>query len=157
LATNYNDSSLRDALAYLDGKVDIDNTDIRRQLRSDVESEVIAASGRVIKTYSKTAERLRHLGSKLKTINDLYQEMEDMVNGLHKESAHVFREAKELKQQQAELADKVILLDAFEQSFVILPHEVEILRDFSSPPDDEFYAVMAKYVSTVSCVFTNVE
>lgn len=144
LATSYGDSSLRDALAYLDGKVDLDGSEVRRQLRSDVENDILAEGARAIKAHANAAQRIGAVGQRLAKVNAIVKEMEQLVDGLSTETAHVNREASELKQQETELASKQMLLEAYEDTFVISEADAEVLRDFSTAPDDKFYAAMER-------------
>jgi hypothetical protein len=56
LSASYADSDIRDALALLDKRGLDNNAETRRQLRSDVQKEVIDSNGDIIKEFGLVAE-----------------------------------------------------------------------------------------------------
>lgn len=56
LAASYADLELRDALALLDGRGLENSPEVRRQLRSDVQKDVIESNGAIIAEFGNVAE-----------------------------------------------------------------------------------------------------
>jgi hypothetical protein len=56
LSTSYADSDIRDALALLDRRGIENSAETRRQLRLDVQKEVIQSNGDIIREFSHVAE-----------------------------------------------------------------------------------------------------
>lgn len=56
LSTSYSDTEFRDALALLDGRKLINDAETRRQIRMDLQKEVIDSNGEIIGEFGKVAE-----------------------------------------------------------------------------------------------------
>jgi len=56
LSTSYADSDFRDALLLLDERGVLNTTETRRQLRLDVQKELIDSNGEIIAEFGKVAE-----------------------------------------------------------------------------------------------------
>jgi len=56
LSASYADSDIRDALALLDKRGLENNSETRRQLRLDVQKEVIESNGDIIREFGQVAE-----------------------------------------------------------------------------------------------------
>lgn len=60
LSSSYADTEFRDALALLDERGVLNTAETRRQLRLDVQKEVIDSNGEIIDEFAKVAEVGRH-------------------------------------------------------------------------------------------------
>jgi len=56
LSASYADSDIRDALALLDKRGLVNNAETRRQIRLDVQKEVIESNGNIIREFGHVAE-----------------------------------------------------------------------------------------------------
>lgn len=56
LSTSYSDTEFRDALALFDGREVINDAETRRQIRMDLQKEVIDSNGEIIGEFGKVSE-----------------------------------------------------------------------------------------------------
>ncbi|KAH7029398.1 oligomeric Golgi complex subunit 6 [Microdochium trichocladiopsis] len=144
LSTSYADAEFRDALALLDRRALANTAEIRRQLRLDVQKEVIDSNGQILTEFGRVAEQLRKIGSTIDKLNKSYEEMKGHVTAAQETTSATLEEASNLVNQRKNVETKQQLLQAFRQHFVLTEDEVAALTMTSEPVDDQFFSVLAK-------------
>jgi conserved oligomeric Golgi complex subunit 6 len=144
LSTSYADAEFRDALGLLDERGLGNSAETRRQLRLDVQKEVIESNGQVITEFGRVAEQLRRIGTTIDRLNKSYEEMKSHVTAAHQETSSALEEASSLMTQRQNVEKKQEILKSFQQHFILSQDEVALLTLTSEPVDDEFFAVLAK-------------
>ncbi|TLS30397.1 hypothetical protein PpBr36_03098 [Pyricularia pennisetigena] len=144
LSTSYADSEFRDALSLLDGRGIQNTAEARRNLRLDLQREVIESNGEIIDEFGRVAEQLRRIGNTLEKLNKSYAEMKSQVTTAHECTSPVLQEASTLIAQKRQVETKQRLLKSFSGHFLLPEDEVAILTLTSEPVDDRFFNVLAK-------------
>ncbi|KAI0969123.1 oligomeric complex COG6 [Xylaria arbuscula] len=144
LSTSYADSDFREALVLLDERAISNSAETRRQLRLDVQKEVIDSNGQIISEFGRVADQLRRIGATIDKLNKNYQEMKSHVTASHEATAATVEEASSLMAKKRDVETKQQLLTAFREHFVLTDDEVASLTLTSEPVDDRFFAVLAK-------------
>jgi hypothetical protein len=144
LSTSYADAEFRDALGLLDERGISNSAETRRQLRLDIQKEVIESNGDIIIEFGRVAEQLRRIGSTIDKLNKSYQEMKGHVTAAHAATSSTLGEASTLMTQRHNIETKQQLLQAFREHFVLSEDEVGALTLTSEPVDDRFFVVLAK-------------
>ncbi|KAI0414579.1 oligomeric complex COG6 [Xylaria grammica] len=144
LSTSYADSEFREALALLDERGISNSAETRRQLRLDVQKEVIDSNGQIINEFGRVADQLRRIGATIDKLNKNYQEMRSHVTASHAATAATIEEASSLMTKKKNVETKQQLLTAFREHFVLTDDEVASLTLTSEPVDDQFFLVLAK-------------
>ncbi|TGJ80236.1 hypothetical protein E0Z10_g8513 [Xylaria hypoxylon] len=144
LSTSYADSDFREALALLDERGISNSAETRRQLRLDVQKEVIDSNGQIINEFGRVADQLRRIGATIDKLNKNYQEMRSHVAASHEATAATTGEASSLMAKKRNVETKQQLLNAFREHFVLTDDEVASLTLTSEPVDDQFFVVLAK-------------
>ncbi|KAK3941165.1 oligomeric complex COG6-domain-containing protein [Diplogelasinospora grovesii] len=133
LSTSYADTEFREALTLLDERGILNSAETRRQLRLDLQKEVIDSNGEIIDEFGKVAEQLRRIGITIGKLNESHNEMRSKISAAH--TATSSRRQVERKQE---------LLKAFKANFVLSEDEVATLTLTSEPVNDAFFAVLSK-------------
>lgn len=144
LSTSYADAEFRDALSLLDERGVSNSAETRRQLRLDIQKEVIESNGEIITEFGRVAEQLRRIGTTIDKLNRSYQEMKSHVTAAHQATSSTVEEASSLMTQRRDVEKKQDILKAFRQHFVLSGDEVAALTLTSEPVDDRFFVVLAK-------------
>ncbi|OTA99498.1 hypothetical protein M426DRAFT_325092 [Hypoxylon sp. CI-4A] len=144
LSTSYADAEFRESLALLDERGINNTAETRRQLRLDVQKEVIDSNGKIITEFGRVAEQLRRIGTTIDKLNKNYQEMRSHVTTAHESTSHILEEASSLMTQKRNIETKQQVLKAFREHFVLTDDEVASLTLTAEPVDDRFFAVLAK-------------
>ncbi|KAI3319939.1 oligomeric complex COG6 [Xylariaceae sp. AK1471] len=144
LSTSYADSEFREALTLLDERGISNSAETRRQLRLDVQKEVIESNGQIITEFGRVAEQLRRIGTTIDRLNKSYQDMKTHVTAAHEATASTIEEASSLMTQKKNVETKQKLLKAFREHFVLTEDEVASLTLTSEPVDDQFFVVLTK-------------
>ncbi|KAI1181018.1 oligomeric complex COG6 [Nemania sp. FL0916] len=144
LSTSYADSEFREALALLDGRGITNSAETRRQLRLDVQKELIESNGQIINEFGRVADQLRRIGATVDRLNKNYQEMKAHVTASHAATKATMDEASSLMTLKKNVETKQQLLKAFREHFVLTDDEVASLTLTSEPVSDRFFTVLAK-------------
>ena len=132
LSTSYSDISIRRALQALDSRIDRNSLEARRQLRSNTENEVIKSNGAILKNFAKLAGKLNELGDTIEQLNNAYSGMDSYITQAHRATSQILNESTDLKAQDEKIIGKQVLLDAFQNTFIVSPLEVEVLTKTST-------------------------
>ncbi|CAG8975911.1 hypothetical protein HYALB_00006528 [Hymenoscyphus albidus] len=144
LSASYADSDIRDALDLLDKRGVENNAETRRQLRSDVQKEVIQSNGDIIREFGHVAEQLKRIGLTIASLNQGCEEMKRHISSAHQETAPVLEEALELMNKKSQVERKQQLLTAFNAHFVMSEDDIAILTSTAEPVDDKFFSILAR-------------
>ncbi|KAH8701716.1 oligomeric Golgi complex subunit 6 [Talaromyces proteolyticus] len=144
LSASYADSDIRDALETLDIRGTHNTPETRRQLRLDVQKEVISCNGKIVADFGKVAAQLKQLGSVIVDLQQICAEMRKHVSLSKQETAAVLDEASTLIEQKSETETKQRLLDAFNKHFVVPEEDLNTLVSSAEPVDDHFFAILAR-------------
>ncbi|KAI0012392.1 oligomeric Golgi complex subunit 6 [Xylariaceae sp. FL0662B] len=144
LSTSYADAEFRESLALLDERRVTNSAETRRQLRLDVQKEVIDSNGEIITEFGRVAEQLRRIGTTIDKLNRSHQEMKKHVTSAHEATASTLEEASSLMAQRRNIETKQQVLKALRDHFVLSEDEVASLTLTAEPVDDQFFMVLAK-------------
>ncbi|EIT79313.1 putative oligomeric Golgi family complex subunit 6 [Aspergillus oryzae 100-8] len=144
LSASYADSDIRDALETLSLR-DIHNTpEVRRQLRLDVQKEVVDCNAEIVRDFGKVAEQLKRIGTVITSLNQTCDEMRKHISLARQDTAPVLEEASTLMNQKKEAETKQQLLDAFTKHFVVPDDDILVLTSLEDPINDQFFEVLAR-------------
>ncbi|KAF3352203.1 hypothetical protein VdG1_00684 [Verticillium dahliae VDG1] len=144
LSTSYADSEFREALALLDEKQINNQPRVRRQVRLDLQKEMIECNGEIINDFGRVADQLRRVRHTLNQLNETYDEMRGPIATSHTQTAPVLQDAALLIQQREDVATKQQLLAAFCGHFLFTNDEIATLTSSAEPVNEDFFAALAR-------------
>ncbi|KAJ6126729.1 Conserved oligomeric Golgi complex subunit 6 [Penicillium sp. IBT 18751x] len=144
LSASYADSDIRDALETLSVKGIHNSAETRRQLRLDVQKEVVHCNGEIVRDFGKVAEQLRRIGGVITALNQTCDEMRKHISLAKQDSAPVLEEANALMAQKKDTETKQRLLDAFSKHFLVPEEDVLFLTSAEEPIDERFFDILAR-------------
>ncbi|RAH46072.1 Golgi transport complex subunit COG6 [Aspergillus brunneoviolaceus CBS 621.78] len=144
LSASYADSDIRDALETLSLRGIHNTAEVRRQLRLDVQKEVVDCNAEIVRDFKKVAEQLKRIGTVITNLNQTCEEMRKHIVLAKQDTTPVLEEASALMRQKTEAETKQQLLDAFTQHFVVPEEEILVLTAAEEPIDDHFFEVLAR-------------
>ncbi|KAF8477542.1 oligomeric Golgi complex subunit 6 [Kalaharituber pfeilii] len=144
LSASYSDADIRDALSVLDSRLSQNTPDSRRQLRIDVQADVIQTNASIIHEFTKIAEQLKQIGSALNVMNKACQDMRQHISAASSETAPILEEANTLMTQKQQVETKEQLLSAFTEHFVVSDEDIYILTSSAELVDDRFFQILGR-------------
>lgn len=144
LATSYADAEFRDALALLDDRGITNSAATRRQLRLNLQKEVIESNGDVISEFGRVSDQLRRIGATINKLNKSYEEIKSHISAAHDSTETVIQDASSLMTQRRQVETKQQLLTAFNKHFLLSEQELAALTSTAEPVDEQFFAVLNK-------------
>ncbi|KAK4903389.1 Golgi transport complex subunit 6 [Elasticomyces elasticus] len=144
LSASYADLEIRDALAILDGR-NIQNTaDSRRNLRLDVQQELIECNSDIVQDFGKVAEQLKGIGIAIAKLNDSCAEMRKHIGAASRETGPMLEEAKTILADRQQVEKKQQVLDAFKAHFVVSDADLAVLTSTAETVNDEFFRILTR-------------
>ncbi|KAJ5379981.1 Conserved oligomeric Golgi complex subunit 6 [Penicillium cataractarum] len=144
LSASYADSDIRDALETLSVRGIHNTAETRRQLRLDVQKEVVDSNAEIVRDFGNVAEQLKRIGSVISALNQTCDEMRKHIGQAKQETAPVLEEATALMDQKKGTETKQRLLDAFSKHFLVPEEDLMALTAAEEPIDDRFFEVLAR-------------
>ncbi|KAI9727293.1 MAG: Golgi transport complex subunit 6 [Chrysothrix sp. TS-e1954] len=144
LSSTYADSEIRTSLETLDARGVKNTPETRRNLRLDVEKEIIQCNAEVINDFGVVSKQLKDVGTALAQLQANCDALRDHVKTARIETAPMLEEAGTLLSRQKEVQKKQILLTAFTSHFELSPDEQAILTSASTPMSDDFFTALSK-------------
>ncbi|KAF2724172.1 oligomeric complex COG6 [Polychaeton citri CBS 116435] len=144
LSQSYADLDIRDSLSLLDRR-DLHNTpDTRRNLRLDVQAELIQCNGEILADFGQVAAQLRHIGATIKDLNRSCSEIRKRVDAANRETGPMLDEARSILQDKRQVEAKQQMLDAFQTHFVVSDTDLALLTSTAEPVDDNFFRILTR-------------
>ncbi|KAI9652849.1 MAG: Golgi transport complex subunit 6 [Alyxoria varia] len=145
LSTSFADLEIRDALNTLDERGIKNDADTRRNLRLEVQKEIIQCNADVIDDFGHVAQQLKSVGQALTQLQNTCASMRKHVTAARVETAPIIDEANTLVTQRSQVQTKQSLLAAFKDHFILTDAEITILTSTAEAPiDDAFFATLVK-------------
>ncbi|PNS14360.1 Conserved oligomeric Golgi complex subunit 6 [Sphaceloma murrayae] len=144
LSASYADLEISDALQTLDARGVKNTAETRRNLRLDLQQELIACNGEVVKDFGNVAEQLRRVGTALDSLNTTCSTIRAHVNAARKETGPMLDENRTLQSQRREAEMKQRLLSAFKAHFILEEQELNALTSTAEPVNDAFYQALTR-------------
>ncbi|KAJ5770072.1 uncharacterized protein N7511_002123 [Penicillium nucicola] len=144
LSASYADSDIRDSLETLNLKGVHNSAETRRQLRLDVQKEVVDCNAEIVRDFGKVAEQLQRIGTVITTLNQTCDDMRKRINLAKQDTTPVLEEANALMAQRKETETKQQLLDAFSKHFITPEQDLMVLLSAEEPVDERFFDVLAR-------------
>ncbi|CAK1366804.1 unnamed protein product [Cercospora beticola] len=144
LSASYADLEIRDALSILDERGLQNTADTRRNLRLDVQEELIQCNGEIIHDFGKVAEQLKRIGTAIANLNASCVEMRKHVTASSRETGPMLDEAKSILTERRQVETKQQLLDAFTKHFIVSDADLATLTSTAEPVNDDFFRIMTR-------------
>ncbi|KAL4990353.1 oligomeric Golgi complex subunit 6 [Aspergillus falconensis] len=144
LSVSYADTDIRDALETLSLRGVHNTAEVRRQLRLDVQKEVVDCNAEIVRDFGNVAEQLKRIGSVISSLKETCDEMRKHIVLAKQDINPVLEEASALMNQKQEAETKQRLLDAFTKHFIVSDEDLLVLTLVEEPINDEFFEVLAR-------------
>ncbi|KAE8147525.1 oligomeric Golgi complex subunit 6 [Aspergillus avenaceus] len=144
LSASYADSDIRDALETLSLRGIHNTPEVRRQLRLDVQKEVVDCNAEIVRDFGKVAEQLQRIGTVITSLNETCDEMRKHIGLARQDTTPVLEEASALMQQRKEAETKQHLLEAFTKHFIVSDEDLLVLTSTEEPINDHFFDILAR-------------
>lgn len=144
LSASYSDLEIRDALSMLDERGLQNTAETRRNLRLDVQQELIECNGEIVRDFGKVAEQLQRIGAAIENLNNSCAEIRRHVGAANRETGPMLDEAKTILSEKRQVETKQQLLDAFTAHFVVSDAELATLTSTAEPVNDDFFRVLTR-------------
>jgi hypothetical protein len=160
LSASYADLEIRDALETLDARGVRNTAETRRQIRLDVQKEVIECNGEIVKDFGQVAEvctktfvqiydtdlsqQLKRIGTAISSLNSYCADMRSHIAAANHETGPVLEEATSLMNQRKQVETKHQILHAFTSHFLISDEETTVLTSTAEPVNEAFFQVLTR-------------
>jgi hypothetical protein len=142
LSASYADLEIRDALGAYDERKLTNTAEARRNLRLDVQEELIQCNGEIVQDFGQVTLQLKRIGAAISSLNDSCAEMRKHISAANRDTGPMLDEAKVILDGKNEVEGKKQLLDAFEAHFVLSEEDQATLTSTTEPVNDDFFRIL---------------
>lgn len=144
LSASFADLEIRDALSTLDERQIQNTAEARRNLRLDVQDELVQCNGEIVQDFGLVAAQLNQIGSAIARLNSSCAEMRKHVAAADRDTAPMLEEAKSFLANKQQVETKQQLLAAFRGHFLLPDADIATLTSTAEPVNDDFFRVMTR-------------
>ncbi|KAG5976196.1 hypothetical protein E4U55_007463 [Claviceps digitariae] len=144
LSMSFSDTEFRETLSLFDQRNLLNDAKNRRQIRLDLQKDVIKCNGLIIDQFGLVAEQLLHVKAVLDTLNAEYGDMKSQAEIAQNETSSILLDAVVLLKERESLRNKQGILLAFRDRFVMTETELVTLTSTAEPLDHRFYTALCK-------------
>ncbi|GAB7360819.1 hypothetical protein MBLNU230_g0806t1 [Neophaeotheca triangularis] len=144
LSASYADLEIRDALSVLDERKTANTAETRRNLRLDVQQELIQCNGEIVQDFGAVAAQLKRIGKVIADLNTSCAEMRKHITASNREAGPMLEEAGSILKDRQQIETKQQLLDAFKAHFVVSDTDLASLSSTVEPVNDDFFRVLTR-------------
>lgn len=144
LSASYADLEIRDALSTLDERGLHNTAETRRNLRLDVQQELIECNGEIVRDFGQVAEQLKRIGSAIQNLSSSCAEMRKHIGAANRATGPMLDEAKSVLLDKRQVETKQQLLDAFKTHFAVSDMDLAALTSTAEPVNDEFFRILTR-------------
>lgn len=128
----------------LDGRGLQNTVETRRNLRLDVQQELIECNGKIVKDFGEVAKQLKRIGLAISNLNQTCSDLRKHVDAINREAGPMLDEAKTITSQRRQVDMKQQLLDAFQAHFLVSDEDLALLTSTAKPVNDDFFRVLTR-------------
>ncbi|KAK5168654.1 Golgi transport complex subunit 6 [Saxophila tyrrhenica] len=144
LSASYADLEIRDALSMLDERGLQNTAETRRNLRLDVQQELIECNGEIVQDFGKVADQLKRIGTAIENLNNSCKEIRMHVDAASRESGPMLDDATNILSEKRHVETKQQVLDAFKAHFVVSDSDLATLTSTAEPVNDDFFRILTR-------------
>lgn len=144
LSASYADLDIRDALAILDARTTGNTPESRRNLRLDVQEELIQCNGNIVRDFGRVTQQLTHVGVAIADLKSSCADMRRHIVASDRDTAPILEEANAIMSDEFHVEVKEKLLDAFAAHFVISDADYATLTSTAEPVNDNFFRILTR-------------
>lgn len=159
LSASYADLDIRDALATLDARGIQNTQETRRNLRLDLQKEIIQCNGGIVQDFGRVSEvvqsssyikghnltgeqQLNRVGAAISSLNHSCAYLRAQISAASRQTGPVLEEATVSMSQRSQAETKQHLLDAFNAHFIVSEIESTVVTSVADPVNEEFFRVL---------------
>lgn len=144
LSASYADLDLRSTLAVLDERELHNTPEMRRNLRLDVQQEVLDCNGAIVQDFGRVAAQLQRVGAAIESLSTSCAAIRRHVDAARRETNPMLDEARDIISNKKQVETKQQLLSAFQSHFVVSDADLTTLTSSAEPVNDDFFRILTR-------------
>ncbi|KAF7730169.1 Golgi transport complex subunit 6 [Apophysomyces ossiformis] len=134
---------IKTALTALSDIPDLDETELRRNLRGSIEKREIEANLKFLEAYGKVVKELEVLETEVEQMNDACRDMKQRLDKAQTQTSLMMEQANTLHNQSSACATRILIVDSFLEKFTLSDEEIKILRSSSVSVNEGFFDALS--------------
>ncbi|KAI9484688.1 oligomeric Golgi complex subunit 6-like protein [Zychaea mexicana] len=136
------DARIKAALSALSDIPDLDETDLRRNLRGTIEKKEIEANKKFLEGFSRVVDQLETLESQVEGMDVSCQEMKGKLDQASEQTAEMIEQAHNLQDRSSACDARITIVDKFLEKFTLSEQEINTLCSSAVPIGDDFFVAL---------------
>ncbi|KAI8092737.1 oligomeric Golgi complex subunit 6 [Halteromyces radiatus] len=136
------DTRIKSALSALSDIPDLDETELRRNLRGTIEKKEIATNQKFMDAFSVVVKQLEHLETEMKDMQASCTQMRGKLDDVAVETAKMIKETSNYQDQSEACDTRIMVADRFLEKFTLNQDEIHCLTSSTTPVDNTFFEAL---------------
>ncbi|KAI8337720.1 oligomeric Golgi complex subunit 6-like protein [Chlamydoabsidia padenii] len=138
-----NDTRIKAALTSLSDIPDLDETDLRRNLRGTIEKKEIATNKKFMDAFSVVVKQLENLELEMKDMQNSCTQMRGKLDEVAGETSKMIQRTSDYQEQCEANETRAVIAQRFLEKFTLNEDEIHCLTSSSTPVDNTFFDALA--------------
>ncbi|KAI9020905.1 oligomeric Golgi complex subunit 6-like protein [Phycomyces nitens] len=136
------DARIKTALTALSDIPNVDQADLRSNLRGTIEKKEIEINRQFLDAFSSVVMQLERLEIEAQAMTSVCKDMQLKLNSTQKKTMLMMEQASSLDEQRSACATRLLIVDGFLEKFMLNEEEIKILTS-SLPVGNAFFEALA--------------
>ncbi|KAL0095544.1 oligomeric Golgi complex subunit 6 [Phycomyces blakesleeanus] len=136
------DARIKTALMALSDIPNVDQADLRSNLRGTIEKREIETNRQFLDAFSSVVMQLERLEIEAQAMTSVCKDMQLKLNTTQKKTSLMMEQASTLEEQRSACTTRLLIVDGFLEKFMLSEEEIKILTT-SSPVGNAFFEALA--------------
>ncbi|KAI8073094.1 oligomeric Golgi complex subunit 6-like protein [Gongronella butleri] len=138
-ASMADDSRVKAALTALSDVPDLNEAELRRNLRGTIEKKEIEINQKFLDAFSLIVKQLDSLETQVQSMQSACQQMREQLGNVNSETAKMIEQASVYETESAACDTRVLLAKRFLHKFTLSADEIHTLNSPTTPVNEEFF------------------
>ncbi|KAI8083491.1 oligomeric Golgi complex subunit 6-like protein [Thamnidium elegans] len=133
------DARIKAALTSLSNIPDLDESNLRRNLRGTIEKKEIETNKKFLFAFEKVVKQFECLETQMSQMENVCKDMKQRLINAESRTADMIEQADIMQEHSSACSTQIVVVDRFLEKFTLSENEIRILSVSSEPVNNEFF------------------
>ncbi|KAI9268424.1 oligomeric Golgi complex subunit 6 [Helicostylum pulchrum] len=133
------DARIKAALTSLSNIPDLDESNLRRNLRGTIEKKEIETNKKFLSAFEKVVKQFECLETQMSQMENVCKDMKQRLINAESQTADMIEQADIMQEHSSACSTQIVVVDRFLEKFTLNENEIRILSVSSEPVNNEFF------------------
>ncbi|CAO3620075.1 unnamed protein product [Mucor hiemalis] len=136
------DARVKAALTSLSNIPDLDEDNLRRNLRGTIEKKEVETNKKFLAAFGKVVEQFKCLETQMSQMENVCKDMKQRLVNAESQTADMIEQANIMQEHSSACSTQLVIVDRFLEKFTLDENEIRILSSTTEPVSNEFFEAL---------------